>query len=96
MKLQLLLTGSETLLIFDDIIADKSLDKRNQSLLEFPISGRHRNHYSWLLTQSYLLVIFSGSLKIQSTHVQVYKMGIPEDLSCSISKYRCAKHQSKL
>ena len=38
--------------IIDDIIADESLDKR-QSLLELAISGRHRDHYLWLLTQSY-------------------------------------------
>ena len=44
---------SETLFIIDDIIADESLDKRRQPLLELAISGRHRGHYLWLLTQSY-------------------------------------------
>ena len=48
-----LLTHSETLFIIDDIIADESLDKRRQPLLELAISGRHRGHYLWLLTQSY-------------------------------------------
>ena len=48
-----LLAHSETLFIIDDIIADESLDKRRQSLLELAISGRHRNHYLWMLTQSY-------------------------------------------
>ena len=43
----------EVLFIIDDIIANKSLDKRRQPLLEWPISGRHRDHYLWLLTQSY-------------------------------------------
>ena len=40
-------------IIIDDIITDEGLDKRRQSLLELAISGRHRNHYLWLLTQSY-------------------------------------------
>ena len=48
-----LLAQSETLFIIDDIIADESLDKRRQPLLELAISGRHRGHYLWLLTQSY-------------------------------------------
>lgn len=38
------------------IIADESLDKRRQSLLEFTISRRYRNHYLWLLTKSYLAI----------------------------------------
>ena len=48
-----MLACSETLFIIDDINADESLDKLRQSLLELAISGRHRNHYLWLLTQSY-------------------------------------------
>ena len=52
-KLSQLLARSETLFIIDDIIADENLDKRRQSLLELAISGRHRDHYLWLLTQSY-------------------------------------------
>ena len=48
-----LLTGSETLFLIDDIIADEALDKRHQPLLELAISRRHRNHWLWLLTQSY-------------------------------------------
>ena len=43
-KLPQLLAHSETLFIIDDIIADESLDKKRQSLLELAISGRHRNH----------------------------------------------------
>ena len=50
-KLPQLLAHSETLFIIDDIIAHESLDKRRQSLLELAISGRHRGHYLWLLTQ---------------------------------------------
>ena len=52
-KLSQLLPRSETLFIIDDIIAGESLDKQRQSLLELAISGRHRNHYLRLLTQSY-------------------------------------------
>ena len=49
-KLSQLLAGEETLFIVDDMIADSSLDK--QSLLELAISGRHRRHSLWILTQS--------------------------------------------
>ena len=38
------------------IITDESLNKRRQSLLEFTISRRYRNHYLWLLTKSYLAI----------------------------------------
>ena len=48
-----LLARSETLFIIDDIVADEGLDKRKQYLLELVISGRHRDHYLWLLKQSY-------------------------------------------
>ena len=51
-----LLTHSETLFIIDDIVPDEGLDKRRQPLLELAISGRHRNHYLWLLTQSYTAI----------------------------------------
>ena len=51
------LTGSKTLFLIDDIIADEALDKCRQPLLELPISGRHRNHLLWLLTQSYTAVL---------------------------------------
>ena len=43
----------EVLFIIDDIIANKSLDKRRQPLLELSISGSHWGHYLWLLTQLY-------------------------------------------
>ena len=48
-----MLARSKTHFIIDDIIADEGLDKRRQSLLELVISGRHRDHYLWLLAQSY-------------------------------------------
>ena len=40
-------------MIINDIIANESLDKKRQPLLELSISGIHRGHYLWLLTQSY-------------------------------------------
>ena len=55
-KIGNLLAGSKTLFLIDDIIADENLDKRRQPLLELEISGRHKEHLLWLLTQSYTAV----------------------------------------
>ena len=55
-KISNLLAGDKTLFLIDDIIADETLDKRRQLLLELAISGRHRGHSLWLLTQSYTAV----------------------------------------
>ena len=55
-KISNLLAGSKTLFLIDDIIADEALDKRCQPSLELAISGRHRQHSLWLLTQSYTAV----------------------------------------
>ena len=55
-KISNLLAGSKTLFLIDDIIADEALDKRGQPLLELAISGRHRAHSRWLLSQSYTAV----------------------------------------
>ena len=55
-KISNLLAGSKTLFLIDDIIADETLDKRHQPLLELAISGRHRAHSLWLLTQSYTAI----------------------------------------
>ena len=54
-KISKLLTGSKTLFLIDDI-ADEALDKHHQPLLELAISGRHRNHSLWLLTQPYTAI----------------------------------------
>ena len=60
-KISNLLAGSTTLFLIDDIIADQALDKRRQPLLELAISGRHRQHSLWLLTQhTPLFLIISG------------------------------------
>ena len=55
-KISNLLTGDKTLFLIDDIIADETLDKYRQPLLELAISRRHRGHSLWLLTQSYTAV----------------------------------------
>ena len=51
-----LLRFLEVLFIIDDIIANESLDKRRQSLLELCISVRHQGHYLWLITESYTAI----------------------------------------
>ena len=51
-KISNLLAGDKTLFLIDDIIADETLYKCCQPLLELAISGRHRGHSLWLLTQS--------------------------------------------
>ena len=55
-KVSNLLAGDKTLFLIDDIIADETLDKCCQPLLELAISGRHRLHSLWLLTQSYIAI----------------------------------------
>ena len=55
-KLSRIFAGEDTLFIVDDIISDESIDKRRQPLLELAISGRHRKHSLWLLTQSYTAI----------------------------------------
>ena len=55
-KISKMLTGSKTLFLIDDIIVNEALDKCRQLLLELAISGRHRQHSLWLLTQSYTAI----------------------------------------
>ena len=55
-KISNLLTGDKTLFLIDDIIADETLNKCCQPLLELVISRRDRGHSLWLLTQSYTAV----------------------------------------
>ena len=55
-KISNLLSRSVTLFLIDDIIADEALDKRGQPLLKLAISGHHRQHSLWLLTQSYTAI----------------------------------------
>ena len=55
-KISNLLAEDKTLFLIYDIIADETLNKHRQQLLELAISGRHRGHSLWLLTQSYTAV----------------------------------------
>ena len=50
------LAGFKTLFLINDIIANENLNKRRQPLLELAISGRHKEHLLWLLTQSYTAI----------------------------------------
>ena len=56
-KISNLLAGDKTLLLTDDIIANETLNKCRQLLLELAISGRHRGHSLLLLTQSYTAIL---------------------------------------
>ena len=69
-KLSELLRFLEVLFIIDDIIANESLDKRRQPLLELSISGRHRDYYLWLLIQSYTAI--PKSLRRQAKTIFVW------------------------
>ena len=69
-KISKLLTGSKTLFLIDDIIANEALDKRCQPLLELAMSGRHRNHSLWLLTQLYTAV--PNNIRIQAKMLYVW------------------------
>ena len=73
-----LLAGSETLFIIDVIIGDEGLDKRRQPLLELAISGRHRDYYLWLLTQSYSAI--PKNLRKQAKAIFVWCPQIKADL----------------
>ena len=55
-KLSELLRFLKVLFVSNDILANESLDKRRQPLLELNTSGRHRGHYLWLVTQSYTAI----------------------------------------
>ena len=51
-KISNLLAGSKTLFL----ITDEALNKCHQPLIGLAISGRHRGHSLWLLTQSYTAI----------------------------------------
>ena len=65
--------GSPTLVLIDDIIADETLVKCHQPLLELAISGGgggHRGHCLWLLTQSYTAI--PNNMRRQSKMLYVW------------------------
>ena len=47
-----LLAGYKTSFLIDEMIADDTLDKQRQPLLDFTISGRHKGYLLWLLMQA--------------------------------------------
>ena len=69
-KISNLLAGDKTLFLIDDIIADETLDKHRQPLLELAISRRHRGHSLWLLTQSYTAI--PNNIKRQTKMLYVW------------------------
>ena len=72
-KISSLLAGDKTLFLTDDIIANETLDKRHQLLLELAISGRHRAHSLWLLTQSYAAVPNNIRRQVKMLYVWYHK-----------------------
>ena len=78
-KISNLLAGSKTLFLIDEIIADETLDKRRQPLLELAISGRHRAHSLWLLTQSYTAV--PNNIRGQAKMIYVWYLKNRTDLN---------------
>ena len=82
-----LLRFFEVLFIIDDIIANEGLDKRKQPLLQLSISGRHRCHYLWLLTQSYTAI--PKNLRRQEKAIFVWYPKEREDLKQGMHAYIC-------
>ena len=78
-KINNLLAGDKTLFLIDDIIADESLDKCCQPLLELAISGRHRGHSLWLLTKSYTAI--SNNIRRQAKMLYVWYQKSQTDLN---------------
>ena len=80
-KISNLLTGSATLFLIDDIIADEALDNRRQPLLGLAISGRHRQHSLWLLNQLYTAIPNNIRRQAKSLTSGAGKfLGIPEKI----------------
>ena len=71
-KISNLLTGDKTLFLINDIIADETLDKRHQPLLELAILGRHRGHSLWLLTQSYSHTAVPNNIRRQAKMLYIW------------------------
>ena len=78
-KISNLLTGSATLFLIDDIIADEALDKCRQPLLGLAISGRHRGPSVWLLTQSYTAI--PNNIRRQAKMLYLWYPKIRTDLN---------------
>ena len=77
-KISNLLAGDKTLFFIDDIIANETLDKHCQSLLELVILGRHRGHFLWLLTQLYTAIPNNIRRQANALHLVSKKQNGPE------------------
>ena len=52
-----LYSGVSTLFIIDDCAAERELGQKRQALSKLAMSGRHRYHSLWIMTQSYTSVL---------------------------------------
>ena len=68
----------EVLFIIDDFIANESLDKNRQPLLELFISARDQGHYLSLLAQSYTTI--PENLRRQAKAIFVWYSKVRGDL----------------
>ena len=74
-KLSELVRFLKVLFIIDDIIVNKGVFNRRQSLLELSTSGRHRGHYLWLLRQSYFSIPKKLSEQAKAIFVCIQRQG---------------------
>ena len=93
-KMDFFCAGYKTLFLIDDIIADEKLDKKRQPLLELAISGRHRNHSLWLLTQSYTAI--PKNLRRQAKMLYVWYPKDRNDLATIHEENDVIESQEKL
>ena len=93
-KISNLLVGLKTLFLIDDIIADETLDKCRQPLLGLAISGRHRGHSLWLLTQSYTAI--SNNIRRQAKMLCVWYPKNRTDLNAIHEENDIIEMQEKL
>ena len=93
-KISKLLAGSKTLFLIDDIIANEALDKARQPLLGLAISGRHRAHSLWLLTQSYTAV--PNNIRRQAKMLYVWYPKNRTDLNAIYEENDVIETQEKL
>ena len=68
-KLGNFLAGSKTFFFIDDIIANENLSKQRNSLLDLAISGQHKGHSLWLLTQSFTAVPLNIRRQVKMLYV---------------------------
>ena len=98
-----ILAGFKTLFLIDDIIAYETLDKHKQPLLGLAISGRHKGHSLWFLTQSYTAVCMNIRRQAKMLYIWYLKKRgdtiheendviMPEDLANIKKQLKQGKH----